>query len=411
MSASADPLIREQVTTPAPRGAARFLAAVGISLYGDWLTTVALVVLLFRLTGSATAPALYILVRVAPRVVGPFIGGTLADDVGPIRIAASCSLIQGVLTGVVVLLAAAHLVWPIYLVVAVAQFLSSVAQPAWGALIPRVSSERNLGRINGLYSSLFASALLVSPALGALLLPVIPAEWLITFDALTFLVAATLLLTLHRMDEPRGENAVPGVLAVLPVVLRDGTLRSFAAAWLANPAVITALQAVLVVVAAQRFGHDTEVGWLYAAVGAGGLIGSLSFMRTTPARVTKLAIVFFTFVELAPLALFVWAPNLILGCMLLFVSSIGGVLWQVYGSIGMQQRIPAQMLGRANAVTRTALSLGMLLGALAATALVQPLGWQATVLVTSGSAFLLILIAAAARSRHRFVHPATFLPD
>ena len=64
----------------------RFLAASGISFYGDWLTTVALVVLLFRVTGSATGPALYILVRVAPRVLGPVPGGVLADRMGPVRI-------------------------------------------------------------------------------------------------------------------------------------------------------------------------------------------------------------------------------------------------------------------------------------------------------------------------------------
>ena len=392
-------------------GAARFLFAAGISMYGDWLTTVALAVLLFRLTGSPTAPALYILVRVAPRLVGPFIGGTLADDMGPVRIAATCSLVQGVLTGGIVLLAAAHIVWPIYVVVAAAQFLNSVGQPAWGALIPRVSEERNLGRINGLYSSLFSSALLVSPALGALLLPLVPAEWLITFDAFTFLVAATLLLTLRSFDQLREENRPRGLVAAVPIVLRDSTLRSFTAAWIANPAVITALQAVLVVVAAQRFGHDTDVGWLYAAVGAGGLLGGLSFMRPTPRRVTKLTIVLYSFLELAPLAVFVLAPSLIIGAALLFISSVGGVLWQIYGSIGMQQRVPAHLLGRATAVTRTALSLGLLMGALTATLLVQPIGWQMTILVISGSAFLLILLVAAGPSRKKFVHPATLLPD
>src|SRR2546428_162090 len=77
--------------------AARFLVASGISFYGDWLTTVALVVLLFRLTGSPTGPALYMLFRVAPRVLGAAPGGALADRYGPVRLATFCAVGQGVL--------------------------------------------------------------------------------------------------------------------------------------------------------------------------------------------------------------------------------------------------------------------------------------------------------------------------
>src|SRR5207245_9800607 len=79
--------------------ASRVLLGAGISFYGDWLTTVALVVLLYRVTGSATGPALYILVRVAPRVLGPTPGGVHADRAGPVRIAVWCASLQAVLTG------------------------------------------------------------------------------------------------------------------------------------------------------------------------------------------------------------------------------------------------------------------------------------------------------------------------
>ena len=192
--------------TPAPRNQAiRFLVAVGISFYGDWLTTVALVVLLYRTTGSATAPALYIVARVAPRVFGPAPGGGLADRFGPARIAAACSLFKAAFTALIVVFAHNRVVWAIYVAVACAQFLNSLAQPAYGALIPQVTSERRLGRVNGIYGSLFASSILVSPAIGALLLPHVAPELLIAVDAVTFVIAAIILITLHT----RGA-AVPG---------------------------------------------------------------------------------------------------------------------------------------------------------------------------------------------------------
>jgi MFS family permease len=398
--------------TPAPRSqAARFLVAVGISFYGDWLTTVALVVLLYRTTGSATAPALYIVARVAPRVFGPAPGGALADRFGAARIAAACSLLQAAFTGLIVVFAHSRVVWAIYVAVACAQFLNSLAQPAYGALIPQVTSERQLGRVNGIYSTLFSSSILVSPAIGALLLPRVAPELLIAVDAATFLVAALILITVRTRVAPVPGSSRRGVSIGLPVVMRDGMLRSFAAASLGNPAVITALQAVLVVAASQRFGHDTDVGWLYAAVGAGGIVGGLSFLRPTPSRIGRRAIVVATFIELGPVVVFVFAPNVVLAGVLLFLSSLGGVLYQVRGSIGLQQRVPTELLGRVNAVIRSGMYIGMLIGAVTAAALVQPLGWQATVLIVAAAAFAFLVVASLVQPRRRFQHPAELIPD
>jgi hypothetical protein len=75
---------------------------------------------------------------------------------------------------------------------------------------------------------------------------------------------------------------------------------------------------------------------------------------------------------------------------LLFASGLGAALYQTRGVIGLQQRVPAELLGRSIAVIRSAQYLGMLLGGIAAVALVEPLGWQATVLTVCvvGAAFL-----------------------
>ena len=391
--------------------AARFLVAAGVSFYGDWLTTVSLVVLLYRVTGSVTAPALYILARVAPRVLGPTPGGVLTDRFGPARVAAVCAFLQAGFTVLIVVFAYSGVVWAIYLMVAGSQFLNAVSQPAYGALLPRVTSERHLGRVNGIYSGLFSSSVLISPALGALLLGRVAPETLIAADAVTFLVAGTILLTLLSATPPVGSRSTETKAAALPLVMRDPVLRAFAAASLANPAVVTALQAVLVVAAAQRFGHDTDVGWLYAAVGAGGLVGSLSFIRRTPRRVGRTAIVLASFLELTPLAVFVVAPNLVLAAALLFLSSLGGILYQVRGSIGLQQRVPTHLLGRVTGVMRSALYIGMLIGAITAAVLVQPLGWQATVLIMAVAALTLLVTVALISPKRRTVHPAELIPD
>lgn len=376
------------------------LVATGTSSYGDWLTTVALVVLLLRVTQSPVGPAVYMIARVAPRLVGPFPGGALADRYGPARIAAGCAAVQAVLTASIVVFAENRIVWPIFVAVACAQLFSSAAQPCYGALVPRVTDAAGIGRVQGIYAGLNSSSILVAPAIGALVLPFTAPEILVAIDAATFLFAAALVATLAGLGNEKTDppSSGRGMAAGIPIVLRDPMLRFLAAAYVSSAATVTALQAVLVVAATQRFGHDTAVGWLYAAVGAGSVLGTLPVIRKTPERVTQKPIIAFAVLELAPLAVFVVVTNIPLGLALLFTSSVGSTLYQTRGVVGLQQRVPRDQLGRTMAVERFAGYLGMLLGAIAAACLVQPLGWEATVLIVCAVASVLLFVTAVSES-------------
>jgi MFS family permease len=373
----------------------RLLVAAGTSSYGDWLTTVALLVLLYRLTNSPIGPALYMLARVAPRVVGPFPGGALADRFGPARVAATCAGAQAVLTASIVVLADRDIVWGIYVAVALAQFFGAAAQPCYTALIPRVTSPARLGRIQGISSALSNSSILVSPAFGALILPYTTPQVLIGVDAATFVVAAAIIASLAGFGGGTGEvQGFRGASAGIPLVLRDSALRYLAAAYVANAAAVTTLQAVLVVAAAQRFGHDTAVGWLYAAVGAGSLLGTIPVIRKTPARIGTPLIIAATALELVPLALFAFVTVFPLAVLLLFMSGIGAASYQTRGIIGLQQRVPQALVGRTMAVIRSAQYVGMLLGAIAAVSLVGPLGWEASLLIVCAVGATVLFVTA-----------------
>jgi MFS family permease len=381
-SADAPSTLHARARTFSP--AVRFLAASGMSFVGDWLTTVALVV-----------------ARAAPRVVGPLPGGALADRYGPARVAATCALLQAMVTASIVVFAENRLVWAIYATVVVSQLLGSAAQPCYGALVPRLTTPDRLGRVQGAYSALQSSSILVGPAVGALVLPFAAPEILIAVDAVSFLVAAVLLATLLKVARgARNDVTAPRDARIgLRLIARDPMLRFLAAASVANPAAVTALQAVLVVAAAQHFGHDTVVGWLYAAVGAGGLLGTFPVIRRTPVRVGLLWIIGPSILELAPLALFVFVSNLPLAMLLLFTSSFGATLYQTRGTVGLQQRVPTGALARANAVIGFAIYVGMLAGAVAALALVQPLGWQSTVLVVCAASATLLFFTGVSEGR------------
>ena len=380
---------------PADRSA-RLLVATGVSTYGDWLTVVALAVLLFRLTHQPEAPAAYILVRVAPRVLGPTSGGSLADRFGPGRVAGWCALAQGVLTGAIVVFAGTGAVWAIFAAVAGAQLIGSMAQPAYGACIPRVTSPPRLLRVNAIYSALFESSVLAAPAIGALLLSIVQPQVLVAADAGSFVIAGILMLSLRvGRAQPTSFRAHPDATAST-LVRRDPMLRSLAASFFCSGVAITALQAVLVVAAAQRFGHDTTVGWLYAAVGAGGLAGSLVLLRWRPSAIGSRGVSLGFLVEIVPLATFALIGNLAAGLALLAVSTGAGALYQTRGQTALQQRVATDMLGRVNGLMRLLLYAGMLAGAIAAVSLVQVLGWSTLVLTSTASATGAYVVATLA---------------
>lgn len=170
-------------------------------------------------------------------------------------------------------------------------------------------------------------------------------------------------------------------------------LRIFAVGHLCTAIVITALQAVLVVAASERFGHDTNVGWLYAAVGAGGVVGSITQLRWTPRNVGRLGIASAVLGELVPLGLFAIATSLAQAMALLFVSSLFGALYQTRGAIALQRRVPRELLGRVNAVIRFSLYVGMLVGAVLAAVAIAWVRWDHLLLYATAAAAL-VLVAA-----------------
>ena len=370
-------------TLPRADRSARLLVAAGISSYGDWLTVVALGVLLFNLTHRPEAPALYILARFAPRVFGPTLGGSLADRLGPSRVAGWSALGLCALTAAIVVLANTGTIWAILVAVGCAGFLGSVAQPGYSACIPRVTPSPRLLRVNALYSGIFESSVLVAPVVGAVVLPFVQPQLLIAFDAVSFGVAAVLVLSLRVGPAAARASRPPDRSRASVVVARDPMLRALAASFFCSAAAITALQAVLVVAAAERFGQATDVGWLYAAVGAGGVAGSVVLLRWAPRAISARGIAIGFLLEVVPIGLFALVGGLIPALGLLVVSTSAAAIYQTRGQTALQQRVPAELLGRVNGVMRLLLYAGMLVGAILAVALVEPIGWTALVLGTA----------------------------
>ena len=359
-------------------GLTPFFGAAGLSLLGDWLTTVALVVVLFRLTGSAAGPAGYVFVRVAPRLAGPWWGGALADRFSPRLTMTAAAAMQGFAIASLPMFAKAGSVPAILVVVALAQFLGAVGRPSQLAVLPSLVTPSALPRANAFYGFLVNGSIFVGPAVGGLLLARFGPTPLFLIDAATFLVASAVFYRLPRRA-PAAVGSLPPRWRLWQA-LSIPAVRTVAAANFASGVAVTSTQAVLIVAAHQRYAGDASVGFLYASVGLGGTLGALVALRWLPqARWTRLAIFVAAVVEACMLGGFAGPVTAAVGLALLVVGSGSSSLFDAWGPTEVQRSATAEVMGRYSSIIFLAQYGGMVLGASWALASAAALGWERTV--------------------------------
>jgi predicted MFS family arabinose efflux permease len=364
-----------------PLGAAsRFFAATFLSLYGDWLTTVALLVVLFEATNNPAAPAGYMVVRVAPRVMGPWWGGRIADQISPRVVLTAALGVQAILTFALITLHRSGLIWGLYVVVAVAQFLGAVGRPSQAALLPSLVSQRNLPRANATYGLFLSTSLFVAPAIGALLLVRVGPDALFAIDGATFAISALLIATLPGHTDGHTATATQRTVSILRAALRQRRIRVVLAAFFASGLIPTVTQAFLVVAAHERFGGDAAVGYLYSSVGVGGVLGGLIALRWIPQRTwTRFGVLTAVTIELVATAGFSASSGVQVALLLLAVSAIAGSSLDTWGVTEVQRSAPPGLMARYNSLVFVALYSGMLVGALWALATASVLHWDSAI--------------------------------
>ena len=375
--------------------ATRFVSGRAVSNCGDWLTTVAVAVALWALTHSLAAPALAILLRVAPRPVGSLLGGHLADRFGPLPTLVALNACRAVVTGALALSLLAGVIPAVLALLALSQAAGGAAQPAGQAAIPRVVPASGVARLNALVGAVDAAALVIGPGLAAGLLGLLgtgSAAWLVGADALSFLALAALVASL-----PGGAGSRAGGRAGrgrpwdgIGLVLRRPFLRQLALAQLGIFGTITCLQAVLPAAAEQRFGSASAAGWVYAAVGAGNVLGALALLGTRRRGLGSRTMALLTLGELLPLGAFAVVGSAWVDAGLAVLSGLASAPYEILAATELARTVASERLGQASAAVWLFGYAGMLGGGLLATLAAPRLGWTVTLLVawTCGTAAL-----------------------
>lgn len=373
----------------------RFLSATTISFFGDWMSWAAISVFLYDATGGVGAPAAYVLARAPPRLLGPIVGGRLVDRFGAAPLLAVCSLLQGVLTGAVILGMGSRTLWLVYGSIVLVQFAGALARPGHTSITPAIAGRARLQRANALYSMSQEVSQTFGPAVAALVLLVSRPEVAVGIDGVSFLLAGLLVVGLpSRSAEPERRTADrPAPAGMARTLWSIPSMRAFLVSTFAIAAITASLQGVLVGIAVDRLGNAAAVGWLFAASGAGGVAGGLLALRLTVSQ--RVAT---TYVGLgAVYVVLMTAPALLVPAAavvtVIAISSVADLLRFVAGTTGLQQAVAERRLGRANSVMLVALNGGLLAGSGATVVLATFASWPRILEAVGGVCLVLVLLA------------------
>jgi len=198
----------------ASSGYRRLFAAQTISRWGDTVNTVAVVVLVFRLTGSGAGVSGAVIAEIVPVLLAP-VAGAVVDRLPRIRVMVAADLWRTALAAVLPLVD--HHLAAVY---AIAFGLSAGTvffNPASASVLPAIVGEDELIAANsGLWSAAVISQIALAPAGGAMVAAfgVAPAFWV---NAASFAVSAAILARLR----PAGA-APPAATGSWAGHIRDG---------------------------------------------------------------------------------------------------------------------------------------------------------------------------------------------
>jgi len=330
------------------RGYPELLTAQGVSRVGDSIHYIALVALIFSLTGSGLAVSGAVVFEALPVLAFGALAGAVVDRLPRRRVMITADLARSALA---VLMSQATAIPAIY-ALAFGLALGGVFYgPAYQSLVPAVVPARILGRANALTWSTVQSTHVLGAALGGSAIALVGASGAFLLNAATFVLSALLLLRVPEPASPTStvrrtrlrDEAREGV----EFIRADRFIRQLLAVQLLAVLSVGGTGALLIVLTTRQLGVDEgDFGLLVAALGVGAVIGPMLFGRMID-RIDSPVVVFIPYLVRgvidAALAFVTgfWIPAALL---LLYGinTSTGGVAYTTL----LQRRIPAEYRGR-----------------------------------------------------------------
>jgi MFS family permease len=380
------------------KGLRRLQLALGGSVIGDWAFAIAVAVYAYD-QGGAKAVGLLGLVRcVLGAAAAPFLS-SLADRYRRRSVMMAADAVRVVCAAV-----AAGAVWVaapagvVYAMVVVITAAGTAFAPAQTALLPSLTkSPEELTAANVVTSTIESVGTFIGPAIAGILLVWVGIAWVIAIDALSFVWSLLLLTGIPPGEAPERPEEAPHFLresmAGFAAVWHDTKLRVVVGLYGGQVFVSGAITVLIVVLALGPLGMgESGVGSLNAAVGVGGLLGSVVaaalVARGHLSRDFAVGLVGWG----VPIALIaaVMKPSFALG--MLFVLGIANVLVDVAALTLLQRVAPDEVLGRVFGVLETVFGLTYGIGSAITPLLINLAGVRATLVIVGSLLPVLVVL-------------------
>jgi MFS family permease len=389
------------------------IGGLGVSTLGNQLTNVAVPFQVYALTRSSLYVGLVSLAQLFPLISGSLLGGTIADAVDRRRLLLVVEALAAASSaGLALNSDFGPALWPLFVFPAATAALSGMDSAARNAMIPGMVGLSLVPASNALFQALFQTGAIVGPAAAGLLLAGAGVHVVYWIDVASFGVAMLAVLTIApqppRVSGARPRPGLRSTLEGLRFVRRSQTVQG---AYLIdlNAMVFGLPRALFPALGETVFGGGaTTVGLLYAAPGAGALLGALSSGWVGRIRRQGLAVIVAVIVwglAITGFGLVRWLP---LALVLLAVAGWADVVSAVFRNTIIQFSGPESMRGRLMGVQMAVVAGGPRLGDLEAGVVATAFG--DTFAVVSGGLACIAGALAVARLLPGFRHQRSDLP-
>ncbi|MFI6928911.1 MFS transporter [Streptomyces sp. NPDC050287] len=381
-------------------GFGRLWSAAVLSSFGDALRNSALPLLAATLTDRPLLVAAVTACGYLPWLVFGLLGGAVADRVDQRRAMWTVDAVRGLLVACfAVAVALGHASIGLLIALAFAlTTLQTLFDNASTALLPTLVKRTALGSAN---ARLMTGQQIAGGLLGAPLVPLLlwgGAATPFAADAITFLVAAALVASLRttlpeRKPRPAGSTLRREIAEGLRALGRDRALRGLCAATaLCNIGVGALIAGMVLLVTGWLDAGTAGYAAALTAYTIGGLTGGAASGRLVARLGRVRAVLLAGTVQIGALLVMGSVRSLVALAGAMAVFGFMGMVWNVNTRTLMQERAPAEMLGRVSAAFRTLAVAGAPLGALLGGAVATAWGLNSPPLLAA--AFFVLSVAS-----------------
>jgi predicted MFS family arabinose efflux permease len=360
-----------------------------ISLTGSWAYNVALVVYVFGATHSTGWVAAAWMTRYLTALVASPFGGLVADRVERVRLMVGLDVLAFAFQVLLAVVAALNA--PVVLALVLAALTSvttSTYDPAARAATPAVVGEDHLATANSMQSALEQLAIIVGPAVGAVLLLLGPPAVVFIVNAATFAASALVVSRMRTRNQPADitEGGTAGPLQQMAAGFK-AFVSSPTIVLLAGFSILATFVAgtdtvLFVVVSKDLLGTGSSgFGYLLAAVGLGGILASALVNRIAAAPRLGAIIVAGMCVFCLPTALMPFVHSPVIAALIQVVRGAGTLVVDVLAITALQRLVAPQVIARVFGVFFALILAAVSLGALVAPLLLNAAGLTNTLLI------------------------------